>query len=503
MPQNYYRSIEDALKSNEPVTWLSLYRNDFSQGLPKELFQLKDLEYLSLEGTNLIHVPSELNQLENLKTLNLSWNEGLVFDKDLHLPNLESVIFSQCKLEEIPAFVFKAKRLKTINFRRNYLQKIPKELAELQNLSYLDLSFCGIEEVSEFVFELQWLNELDLSVNRIKQLPEQLGKLVLLNRLYLHKNKLESFPDSLGKLTKLEFLQLEENQLQTLPESIGDCKNLTELRASNNKITALPTSIAQCSNLKNLEISNNLITELPEDLGNISGLYSIYLGGNQLTSLPESIGNMKNLDHIAMSHNQITTLPKSFSKLVNIRSCYFVNNKFHTFPLEVLHWVQIINLIGLEQFTANRFTRRSGYRDFYKTMKVAKDPDPNAKVVAYHFFTSIAPTEPFELKACIESLKVSDKTIQENAIKHIREHHLENYTKSPLKKGAEVVLWGTVPYKRKELKEKLAEYDIKLATKVKKTTTHAIIGRKLNKYEGYDQDGLAVLTELELLAFFE
>ncbi len=108
----------------ESVTKLNLTTNmryGFTDELRAELMdsvcKLTNLEYLSLEGNNLISLPDDIGNLTKLKELNLSKNE----------------------LSRLPDTIGNLTQLQKLNLSENNLSILPESITNLQNLEYIDI----------------------------------------------------------------------------------------------------------------------------------------------------------------------------------------------------------------------------------------------------------------------------------------------------------------------------------------------------------------------------
>jgi Leucine-rich repeat (LRR) protein len=91
-------------------------------------------------------------------------------------------------LTEIPTSINKMKGLKTIQFGKNALIALPKEFGELKLLAYVDLSNNNFAEFPVVLLELTELYDIDLSGNKIKTIPENITVLRKLISLDLRNN---------------------------------------------------------------------------------------------------------------------------------------------------------------------------------------------------------------------------------------------------------------------------------------------------------------------------
>ena len=146
--------LEEAIKTPEEVYILSIRNTGQWKSFPKEIFQFKKLQRLSITGLdcdnneigckNLQDIPDEIINLENLQELNLVMND----------------------IKEIPLVISKMKNLKSLDLSDNPGLKLDN-LTILQNIEQLGLNGCGIQKLPKDVCLLKRLKKLGLSNNRL------------------------------------------------------------------------------------------------------------------------------------------------------------------------------------------------------------------------------------------------------------------------------------------------------------------------------------------------
>ncbi|XP_006635721.2 uncharacterized protein [Lepisosteus oculatus] len=190
---------------------------------------------LKLQGKELVSVPTEIFDLEELQILDMS-------------PERESCLTYRLDL-------------------------VPKEIGQLRNLSVL----C-------------------LDTNELKSIPSEIGTLGNLERLTLSNNNLTFLPEEIGKLQKLTSLHLANNLFQDFPVQICILRKLTFLDISDNKVKAMSDSIQNLTKLETLLLFFNRLESLPNSFCNLRSLQTLWLGKNRLRALPEGFGKLVNLD---------------------------------------------------------------------------------------------------------------------------------------------------------------------------------------------------------------
>ena len=213
------------------------------------------------------------------------------------------------KLTELPESVEQLTQLRSLNLSYNQLTALLESLGQLTQLQSLDLSSNQLTALPESLGQLTQLQSLDLSNNQLTTLPESLGQLTQLQSLNLARNQLTTLPEPLGQLTQLQSLALSVNQLTALAESLGQLTQLQSLSLSVNELMALPESLGQLTQLQELNLSGNQLTALPESLGQLTRLQSLDLSYNKVTDLPSSVIRLENFDKVVYYNGSIRENP--------------------------------------------------------------------------------------------------------------------------------------------------------------------------------------------------
>jgi hypothetical protein len=146
---------------------LNFYKWRFIRKYPGQLSSLKkyrDLDLLlsllvqmGLESFNNTYLPSSIENLENLKKLDLSQNY----------------------FNTIPISLGRLKKLEYLDLSYNNLEAIPNFLSNLEILQHLDIRFNNIETIPEFLKDMTSLRSLRIIGNKIRNLPEFLEPIIL------------------------------------------------------------------------------------------------------------------------------------------------------------------------------------------------------------------------------------------------------------------------------------------------------------------------------------
>lgn len=121
------------------------------------------VKQLILSGQKLKKIPKEVFELYNLELLDVSRNKIETFPVELiKLKKLEEIDLSNNKIEALPEEIREMKRMRKMDLTRNKIWKLPKELGELQKLETLILSKNPIFRLPEEMKNCTSLQYVDL-----------------------------------------------------------------------------------------------------------------------------------------------------------------------------------------------------------------------------------------------------------------------------------------------------------------------------------------------------
>lgn len=285
-------------------------------GLPDDVFELTEIEVLSLELIPELKLPPSVNQLANLKELNVFYSLLTVEFPALHFleENLKILRLKSADLGKIPRWVFYLRNLQELYLTGCYMLE-PQSLLysegfqELANLKtvHLKSSLSRIPQV--ITDQLPSLQKLSIDNEGKKLLVlTNLKKLVNLRTLELINCDLERVPHSIFSLNHLHEIDLKENNLRTVEEIISfqHLKNLSCLKLWHNNISYIPVQIGTLANLEQLCLDHNNITNIPAQLFLCTKLHYLDLSYNKLTVIPEEIQYLINLQYFAVTKNHVS-----------------------------------------------------------------------------------------------------------------------------------------------------------------------------------------------------
>jgi Leucine-rich repeat (LRR) protein/serine/threonine protein kinase len=374
------------LNANQQVVGLGLYQMGLTE-VPREVWQLTQLQVLRLMNNYLTQLPPEIGQLTQLQKLGLGNNQLTQLPPEIgQLTQLQKLGLLFNQLTQLPPEIGQLTQLQELWLMDNQLTQLPPEIGQLTQLQelYLDNNPLQIpppeviKQGTQAVIEyLQKTGQAkgaepddqkdtrprpvgDLTI--IQQLQESLGQKLLplgakedskgyqLNAnqqvvgLSLYDMGLTEMPREVWQLTQLQQLWLVANHLTQLPSEIGQLTQLQELDLEGNHLTQLPPAIGQLMQLQKLDLGNNQLIQLPPEIGQLMRLQFLRLTGNHLTQLPKEIGLLRQLQFLGLRGNQLTHLPSEMGQLRQLQMLKLENNQLTQLPPEMGQLTQLQEL---------------------------------------------------------------------------------------------------------------------------------------------------------------
>lgn len=253
-------SIRVKLMLAESSLRLDLSECDLTE-VPPEVFDLPDLEELSLAGNRLHELPPMLGRLTALRRLQLSGNQ----------------------LETVPEEIGHLQQLEGLWLHGNLLQKLPSAVGALSSLTQLSLAGNQLMDLPDALGHLSHLKDLNVAGNNLSTLPASIGGLASLEKLTLHGNQLTKLPSSIAGLMELKEIALHGNPpLSDLSESLAVLSSLEHLSAADCGLASVSDAFQSSVALRTLSIYGNSIECLPPEVLHAPSLQGIYMEANPL-----------------------------------------------------------------------------------------------------------------------------------------------------------------------------------------------------------------------------
>ncbi|WP_456441918.1 leucine-rich repeat domain-containing protein [Psychroserpens sp.] len=275
------------LKSKDKVTHLSLANLDLVE-LPEEIFQFEELIAINLSGNNFKNkekLVEDLARFPNLKILRMIWS----------------------KLTKLPDNIELLSNLEVLSLASNNIKVLSEDLGKLTNLKLLSLTNNRrLEDLPESIGDLKCLQLLDVSGTSLTQLREEIANNTELVIINANASKIKTIPKHIGNLTKLVTLNLAANKLTKIPKSIDNLGNLQNLSLSSNDISEIPSEISNLKKVQFISLEFNRFKIFPREVLGLDGCYNLWVHNNVFPTIPEEVGRMKSLSHLLVDHEIIT-----------------------------------------------------------------------------------------------------------------------------------------------------------------------------------------------------
>ncbi|XP_058554510.1 leucine-rich repeat-containing protein 69 [Neofelis nebulosa] len=208
--------------------------------------------------------------------------------------NTKIVTLSGKKITKMPSSLDKLPGLKTLNLQNNRISKVCSEISTLTQLTVLNLGNNLLEEIPEEMKYLTSLKKLHLFGNKICKFAsgacDGLQNLILLN---LNNNELAWIPQEISRLKNLKYLSINHNQLASIPKELCFLKNLFELHLNYNQLICIPEEIKFLKELQKLLLVRNNIEVLPKGVCRLKNLRILDIAGNIIQTFPSGFQNLK------------------------------------------------------------------------------------------------------------------------------------------------------------------------------------------------------------------
>lgn len=247
------------------------YKTFYGETYSEVVFQPK-VYRLDLSHQNLQDPPKYLENLKELKMLNLSGNTHLdlevFFNKISEPEKLRVLILDSLSLKSLPKNISRFKNLKQLSLGYNPFLDLESAFNVLSGsqIEFLNLMGNDLNSIPENIKNLSFLEELNLSFNHISKEQDYLylSELPLLKSIWLDHNNLEALPYTISSLSHLRNLYIDNNKLSNLPRQLSLLKKVRIIHASHNKFPELPVVFTEMEGLYLLHVNNCEIQTIPD-----------------------------------------------------------------------------------------------------------------------------------------------------------------------------------------------------------------------------------------------
>jgi Leucine-rich repeat (LRR) protein len=199
--------------------------------------QLKNLENLIITVSTGV-LPDVIFELVYLKELTISGRcIEFISEKICNLSNLTYLSIRGTSIRNLPSEISHLTKLEKINFMENpFLSNLPNSLINLINLRAIAISYSGFSAFPDILFQFDFLTELyigGININ-FQTLEKIFAVFSVLKVIVLNRCNIVEIPDNISLCSKLESIDVSDNKLHKMPKTISNLRNLSELDLVGN-----------------------------------------------------------------------------------------------------------------------------------------------------------------------------------------------------------------------------------------------------------------------------
>lgn len=234
------------------------------RAVPDEVWQMTELENLTIINRNLSRISEDIGALKNLKCLNIQSKLDkfpLGITELSQLTELKLFISNDQFFTTVPPGVAYLTKLKELTFT-SLSGDFPANFCTITSLERIDLGYSNFEDFPEDIIRLKNLKTLKLNFNEnldLKGLFTKLSRISSLKVLDLSFCKLSGLPDEVALLDQVERFNLSGCHLHSLPAHIEDMVSLKHLDLSHNQLGELPDIVYKIKNLEQVKTNSGTI----------------------------------------------------------------------------------------------------------------------------------------------------------------------------------------------------------------------------------------------------
>lgn len=273
-----------------------ILKSTLIDSIPDNISSYRDLKVLDLEYANIVYVSNKINDLQNLKNLNLGYSYVSKQEVEKTILNKINIIHSETTCYDI-----------------NFAKRYPSHIRSLR------LSFKELEELNDNIFGFIELKSIDISNSRRGQVDTNFIETPNLNEVCRRLSHMEG----LGSL-RYEYFDYYENSLPDL-SGIEQLQNIKSLQLTEMRMTEFPVIVCKLSNLETLSLRFNQIEIIPEELSQLVNLKHLDFRKNCIYDFPKSVFELKNLEYLDMVNNNIKEVPSELSEMPKLKKVYLYN----------------------------------------------------------------------------------------------------------------------------------------------------------------------------------
>lgn len=277
--------------------------------LPKPCL-IMTLTIMDISCNRLLHLPPEVFDMANLKTLNIAKNDFVVLSENVSkLSRLQCLDIYDTNITELPYALALMPLLQSLTWQPTELTRFEIQQKRLddgvlpQRIPPASVFFGGWTNAKMFMNQIincQKSRSLELLAMNLPSLPRELAR--------------SEFSGNIKELT------INDCIMEELPGWFSRFTALTHLDLSNNKLCRLPDNIGVLTSISHLDVSSNPLKEIFPALSALSNLVFLNLCKTQTESLHPSISKLVCLKTLALQHTKLSVLPGFVSKLDSLQT---------------------------------------------------------------------------------------------------------------------------------------------------------------------------------------
>ncbi|KAL3515800.1 hypothetical protein ACH5RR_022702 [Cinchona calisaya] len=301
-------------------------------------------------------LPGDIENLSELQTLDLSYNEGLTGSLPNGIGNLAkltSLILVGCGFSgQIPDSIGSLKQLYTLSLNSNkFIGPIPPSIGTLQKLHWLDLAD----------------NRLSGSIPVSNGSAPGLDMLVQTQHFHFGKNQLSGeIPSQLFSANmSLIHVLLDSNRLTgKIPATLSLVQTLETIRLDRNSLSGpVPQNLSKLTNVQEMFLSNNNLNGPLPDLTGMMSLYYLDMSNNTFdaSDVPPWFSTLQSLTTLVMENTQLKgQVPAALFSLPQLQSVILRNNRLNgTLSIGSSYGTEL-QLVDLQNNSIQFFTDKAG-----------------------------------------------------------------------------------------------------------------------------------------------
>jgi len=327
------------------------------------LFQLYNLEKLSLASNHVKLLPGTVARFTLLKELNISHNELGDMPPDIgDLVRLRRVDLSHNCLYGVPMEMGKLVKVKYLDVSHNRLLSLPNEIGNLTSLTDLNFEHNDLKFLPVTLEALETcLTKLNADSNRILDPPAEIlhqGRDAVFTYFRRVRNgqkcrdlvlidmKLEVLELNWSNLTVLTALELSGNKIRALPATFRCLTNLVVLKAAGNSLERMfdAGDLSALSNITRLALKENHISEIEDHIGDLLKLKDLDLSCNHLVKISPLIEKCTNIKRLVLSQNQLDHVPKNVFRILLLEIFDASSNSLRSLPQAICYCKSLTEL---------------------------------------------------------------------------------------------------------------------------------------------------------------